>query len=146
MPELGKYNLLINYLLVTICLTSCTSKSSSEEVNKEIQNVTSWSATAHMVGDAWIHDVLPQKYAEETLKKSHEEIVKSRDNIVKIQTSQQGSQQPKSVLLSEVSILASKTEKISIAVAQTNREEVQKSLKELEAESGVLKRLRKIAK
>ncbi|BAY10659.1 hypothetical protein NIES2098_38350 [Calothrix sp. NIES-2098] len=141
MPEVGKCKFLI---LIIFCLTSCTSKSSSEEMTKEIQNVYSWSATAHMVGDAWIHDAVPKKYAQKTLKKAQEEILKERDNIVKLQTSQQTIQQHKSLLLSEVLLLANQTEKISTAIAQANRAQVQKSLEELEAESKALNRLRKI--
>ncbi|WP_339376147.1 hypothetical protein [Calothrix sp. NIES-2098] len=113
-------------------------------MTKEIQNVYSWSATAHMVGDAWIHDAVPKKYAQKTLKKAQEEILKERDNIVKLQTSQQTIQQHKSLLLSEVLLLANQTEKISTAIAQANRAQVQKSLEELEAESKALNRLRKI--
>ncbi|OUL33468.1 hypothetical protein BV372_16315 [Nostoc sp. T09] len=97
-----------------------------------------------MVGDAWIHGAVPKKYAQKTLKKAQEEILKERDNIVKLQISQQAIQQHKTVLVSEVLLLANKTEKMSIAIAQTNRAEVQKSLEELEAESKVLNRLRKI--
>ncbi|WP_143845149.1 hypothetical protein [Nostoc sp. T09] len=144
MPKVGKCTLLIHYLLITLCLASCSNKSSSEDLTKEIQNVSSWSATAHMVGDAWIHGAVPKKYAQKTLKKAQEEILKERDNIVKLQISQQAIQQHKTVLVSEVLLLANKTEKMSIAIAQTNRAEVQKSLEELEAESKVLNRLRKI--
>lgn len=123
-------------------LTSCTSSSSSEEMAKEVQNVSSWSATAHMVGDAWIHGAVPKKYAQKTLKKAQEEILKERDNIVKLQTSQLTIKEHKSVLASKLLLLANKTEKISIAIAKTNRAEVQKSLEELEAESRLLNRLR----
>ncbi|MDZ8054788.1 MAG: hypothetical protein RMX68_026195 [Aulosira sp. ZfuVER01] len=141
MPEVGKYTFL---MLVILWLTSCTSNSSSKEMTKEIQNVSSWSATAHMVGDAWIHGAVPKKYAQETLKKAQEEILKERDNIGKFQPSQKAIQQHKSVVLTEVLLLANKTEKISIAITQANRAQVQKSLEELEAESRVLNRMRKI--
>ncbi|MDZ7962932.1 MAG: hypothetical protein RMY34_34560 [Aulosira sp. DedQUE10] len=121
-----------------IWLTSCSSKSSQEDLTKDIKNVSSWSATAYMVGDAWIHDAVPNKYAQATLKKAQTEILTERDSIVKIPTSD------KSVLLTKVLILADKTEKISTAIAQKNRSEVRKSLAELAVESQALKKLKAI--
>ncbi|BAY24549.1 hypothetical protein NIES2100_43440 [Calothrix sp. NIES-2100] len=144
MPKVGKYALLSNYLLIITWLTSCSGKSTSEDMTKEIQNVSSWSATAQMVGDAWIQGAVPKKYAQTTLKKAQQEILKEKDNIVKLQTSQKAVAQHKSVLLTEVLLLANKTEQMSRAITQANRHQVQKSLKELEAETRVLHRLRNI--
>ena len=72
MPEVGKFILKINYLLILILLTSCNTKTSAEEITKEMQNVSSWAATAKMVGDAWLRGAVPSKYAKQTLRKAHE--------------------------------------------------------------------------
>lgn len=135
---MGKFILLSNFLLIMIGLVSCSNKSAKKDLNKDIQNVSSWSATAYMVGDAWIHDNVPNKYAQTTLKKAQKEILTEKENIVKIPI------YDKSVLLSKVSLLADKTEKISTAIAQKNRSEVQKSLSELAVESQALKQLKTI--
>lgn len=145
MPDVGKCTLLLHSLLITLCITSCSGDSSSEDLNKEIQNVSSWSTTAYMVGDAWIHGAVPQNSAEQTLKTAEAEILKERENIEKMQISQQAIQHHKSVFLAKALLLANKTKKISRAIAQANRKEVQKSLEELEVESKMLKRLRKVS-
>jgi predicted DNA-binding transcriptional regulator len=98
-----------------------------------------------MVGDAWIHGAVPRKSAEQTLKTAEKEILKERENIEKMQISQKAIQRHKSVLLAKALLLANKTKKISKAIAQANRKEVQKSLEELEVESKMLKRLRKVS-
>lgn len=133
---MGKFILLSNFLLIMIGLVSCSNKSAKEDVSNDIQNVSSWSATAYMVGDAWIHDNVPNKYAQTTLKKAQEEILKEKESIEKIPTNN------KSGIVDNVLRLADKTEKISTAIAQKNRSEVQKSLSELAVETQALKQLK----
>lgn len=144
MPDVGKCTFLLHAVLIALCITSCSGNSSSEDLNKEIQNVSSWSATAYMVGDAWIHGAVPKKSAEQTLKTAAAEILRERENIEKMQISQKTIQRHQSVLLAKALLLANKTKKISKAIAQANRKEVKTSLEELELESKMLKRLRRI--
>ncbi len=49
-------------LLLLIILSACSSKSSADELTKDLQKVTSWAATADMVGDAWTHGNVPTAY------------------------------------------------------------------------------------
>ncbi|QIR35897.1 hypothetical protein HCG51_03405 [Tolypothrix sp. PCC 7910] len=135
---MGKCIFLSNCLLTMIWLTSCSNQYAKADLNKEIKNVSSWSATAYMVGDAWIHDNVPDEYAQTTLKKAQEEILKEKASIEKIPKND------KSGILDKVLQLANKTEKISTAIAQKNRTQVQKSLSELAVESQSLKQLKTI--
>lgn len=145
MPELGKLASVINYLLILTLLVSCSDKTSAEDMDKETQSVSSWVATANMVGDAWIRDVVPNKYAEQTLKKAQEELRKEKEKIDKIKLSKDVSEHDKSVLIAEVFQLANKTQEMSRAVAQKNRSLVQQKLEELAVEKQALNKLRKVA-
>ena len=142
-PEPGKLGSVINCLLILILLASCSGKNSAEDIDKEIQNISSWVATANMVGDAWVRDVVPNKYAEQTLKKSTEKLRKEKDKIDKIKLSKVVTEHDKLLLLAEVIQLANKTEEMSRAVGQKNRLEVRQKLGELAAEERSLNKLKK---
>ncbi|MDZ8222415.1 hypothetical protein [Nostoc sp. ChiVER01] len=143
MPEAGKLESVINCLLILTLLASCSGKTSVEDMDKEAQNISSWVATVNMVGDAWIRNVIPNNYAEQTLKKATEELQKEKDKIDKIKLSKDVTQDDKSVLLGEVIQLTNKTEAMSRAVGQKNRLEVQQKLGELAIEERSLNKLKK---
>ena len=145
MPKPGKLASIINCLLIVTLLASCSGKTSAEDIDKERQSVSSWVATANMVGDAWIRGAVPNKYAEQTLKRATEELRKEKEKIDEIKLSKDVSEHDKSVLGSEVSQLANKTEEMSKAVAQKNRSAVRQKLGELAAEKRSLNKLRKVA-
>ena len=145
MAEPGKLGSVISCLLILTLLSSCSDKTSGEDMGKETQNISSWVATANMVGDAWIRGAVPSNYTQQTLKRATEELQKETDKITKIKVSKYVTERDKSMLLAEVLQLANKTEQISSAVAQKNRSEVQQKLGELAAEKRVLNKLRKAA-
>ncbi|MEH2011883.1 hypothetical protein [Nostoc sp.] len=145
MPKPGKLASVINCLLILTLLVSCTGKTSAEDIDKETQSVSSWVATANMVGDAWIRGAVPNKYAEQTLKKATEELRKEKEKIDEIKLSKDVSKHHKSVLIAEVFQLANKTQEMSKAVAQKNRSVVRQKLGELAAEKRSLNKLRKVA-
>jgi arginine/lysine/ornithine decarboxylase len=143
MPEPGKLGSVINCLLILTLLASCSGKSSVEDMDKETQNISSWVATANMVGDAWIRNVVPNNYAEQTLKRATEELRKEKDKIDKIKLSKDVTEHDKLLLLAEVLQLENKTEEVSRAVVQKNRSEVRQKLGELAAEERSLNKLKK---
>ncbi|MEH2463698.1 hypothetical protein [Nostoc sp.] len=145
MPKPGKLASVINCLLIVTLLASCSGKTSAEDIDKETQSVSSWVATANMVGDAWIRGTVPNKYAEQTLKRATEELRKEKEKIDKIKLSKDVNKHDKSVLISEVFQLANKTQEMSKAVAQKNRSVVRQKLGELAAEKRSLNKLRKVA-
>ena len=145
MPKPGKLAAVINCLLIVTLLASCSGKTSAEDIDKETESVSSWVATANMVGDAWIRGAVPNKYAEQTLKRATEELRKEKEKIDEIKLSKDVSKHDKSVLIAEVFQLANKTQEMSKAVAQKNRSVVRQKLGELAAEKRSLNKLRKVA-
>lgn len=145
MPEPSKLGSVINCLLILTLLASCSSKNSAEDMDKETQSVSSWVATANMVGDAWIRGAVPNKYAEQTLERATEELQKEKNKIDKIKLSKDVSEHNRSLLLAEVLQLANKIEEMSRAVAKKNNSEVQQKLGELAVEKQALNKLIKVA-
>lgn len=135
MPKPNKLIFLINHLLMLTLATSCGGKTPTEDMLNEAQNVSSWAATANMVGDAWIRKAVPSNYAQQTLKKAQEELLKESGNIVQIKPSSDTTERYKSVLLADTLQLANTTKQISIAVTQKNRTLVQRQLRELATEA-----------
>ncbi|WP_341528074.1 hypothetical protein WKK05_01595 [Nostoc sp. UHCC 0302] len=142
MPESKKLIFLINHLLVLTLVTSCGGKTPTENMLNEAQNVTSWAATANMVGDAWVRQAVPSTYAQQTLKKAQEELIKESGNIVQIKPSSDTTERYKSVLLADTLQLANTTKQISIAVTQKNRTLVQRQLRELATEARSLNQVK----
>ena len=67
------------FLLLSIALsTACRNRSAADEFQKEMQTVTSWAATAHMVGEAWLRGAVPTRYARRTLQTAQEMLAEER--------------------------------------------------------------------
>jgi hypothetical protein len=67
------------FLLLSIALsTACRNRSAADEFQKEMQTVTSWAATAHMVGEAWLRGAVPTRYARRTLQSAEETLAEER--------------------------------------------------------------------
>jgi hypothetical protein len=63
-------------------LMACSRSPSPDKSVKALKTIGSWTATAQMVGEAWQQGRVPQHYAEQTLKKSQEEIAKEAKDVV----------------------------------------------------------------
>lgn len=113
-------------LLLLTLLTACSSKSSSEELTKELQTVSSWTATAHMVGDAWVRGSVPTAYAKQTLSTAQQELQKESDTLAQLSISP--TQRP--TLLENLHRLEQTVGQMSTAVEQADRtamtQEIQK--------------------
>ncbi|MBH8574880.1 hypothetical protein I8752_18000 [Nostocaceae cyanobacterium CENA369] len=72
------------FLLLLLLLTACGSKSTKDELSKELQSVKSWTATAHFVGDAWIHKAVPTTYVKQTLDKTQQELKTQTEELSKL--------------------------------------------------------------
>jgi hypothetical protein len=53
---------------------TCCAKSPADQLKAQLQTVTSWTATARMVGEAWLKGYLPHAYAARTLRTAQETI------------------------------------------------------------------------
>ncbi|MBD2448249.1 hypothetical protein H6G76_13950 [Nostoc sp. FACHB-152] len=109
---------LINCLLMLTLLIACSRSTSNEDFKKEKRNVSSWSATAQIVGNAWIQGNLPNQYAQQTLHKTQIELLKAREKISKIQLSNNANQPQQLLLIAKILQIANQTEEISQAIAQ----------------------------
>ncbi|WP_138502528.1 hypothetical protein [Nostoc sp. PA-18-2419] len=115
-------------------MTSCNSANPKEDLSKEVQSVSSWAATAQMVTNAWLKSNVPKKYAQQTLNKAQTEFLSEKKKISQIKSSTNVIQQHQSLIVTNISQLATQTEKMSKAIAQNNHSQVQQQLKVLEIE------------
>lgn len=53
---------------------TCCAKSPADQLKAQLQTVTSWTATARMVGEAWLKGYLPHAYTARTLRTAQETI------------------------------------------------------------------------
>jgi hypothetical protein len=124
-----QFKSLSGFLFLLISLTACASQSSNEEIKKELTTVKSWTATVHMVGDAWMRGAVPTPYAKDTLKKAQQEFKKEADTLSKKQPMQQ-----QKMLLGNIHNIESTVEQMSTAVEQKDRTALAKLVAEIAQE------------
>ena len=56
------------FLILLISLNACSSQSAADKLRKELQTVSSWVSTSHMVGEALQNGKVPNAYAARTLE------------------------------------------------------------------------------
>lgn len=71
-------------LLLLSTVAACSPKQKASELTKELKTVTSWAATAHMVGDSWLRDTVPTAYAKQTLQRTQKELQKETSSLEKV--------------------------------------------------------------
>jgi hypothetical protein len=69
--HLRKWLLLLGLGLLTACSSI---QSPADQRTSELQSVVSAAATAHMVGDAWVHGTVPGVYARQTLQTAADDL------------------------------------------------------------------------
>lgn len=106
-----------------LLLLSACDRSPDEKLNKALQSIKSWSATASLVGAKWQQGEVPDDYAQQTLAKSQQEITQETQDITIPTTLQQPVQQMQQTL--------GKMEK---AVDQDNRKAIAPLLQTLSKE------------
>lgn len=138
MSVIAQKFVIANSLLLLTLLTACSRSTINEEFKKEQQSVSSWSATAQMVGNAWFKGSLPNQYAQQTLHKTQAELLKAREKILKNQIASNDNQHYQYHVLQ----IANQTEEISQAIAQNNRLLVQTEMQKLNKEIDRLNQLK----
>jgi hypothetical protein len=71
-------------LLLLLFTTACGSEPSAQNLNKELKTVISWAATAQMASQAWLQHRVPAVYAQQTLRKTQENLQAGLDEIDKV--------------------------------------------------------------
>lgn len=59
--------------LLLLAFTCCT-RTPSDKLKTQLQTITSWTATARMVGEAWLKGAVPNAYAAHTLQTAKESL------------------------------------------------------------------------
>ena len=114
-------------LLLLTLLTACSSKSSSEELTKELQTVFSWTATAEMVGDAWVRGAVPTAYAKQTLSTAQQELQKETGTLAQLSTAPT----QRSTLLKNLQILEKTVGQMSTAAEQADHRKMTQEIQKL---------------
>lgn len=123
------------WLLLTL-LTACSNKSSKEQLANELQTITSWSATAQMVGEAWVRGAVPTVYAKQTLSTAQQELQKETDTLA--QLSIPPTQRP--TLLENLQRLDQTVGQMSTAAQQTDRTGMAQEIQKLALEKQKIKK------
>lgn len=130
----------LSLLLLTL-LTACSSKFSADDLSKELETVTSWAATAQMVGEAWIHRSVPTVYAKQTLSKAQEKLHKETDTLAHSSTNPR----QRDSILQHLQRLESTVSQMSMAIEQKDHTAMTQQLKQLATQEQTLKALAKTA-
>jgi len=127
-------------LLLLTLLAACSSKSSSKDLTKELQTVTSWTATVQMAGDNWLHANVPTVYAKETFSKAHKKLQKETEKLSHLSVSTQ-----RRTILEHLQHLELTVGKMSNAVEQKDHTAMAQQLKQLSTQQQTLTEITKTA-
>jgi prophage DNA circulation protein len=127
-------------LLFLTILSACSSKSSSDELAKELQTVKSWTATAHLVGDTWMRGDVPTSYAKQTLSKTQEELQNEIDIL-----SQKALAQNRTTLVVQLQRLQGTVQQMSKALEHKDARAMQRQIQQLSAQEESISNLAKTA-
>lgn len=130
----------VSLLLLLTILSACSSKSSSDELAKELQTVKSWTATAHLVGDTWIRGDVPTAYAKQTLSKTQEELQNEVDIL-----SHKAPAQNRTTLVVQLQRLQGTVQQMSKALEQKDARAMQRQIQQLSAQEQSISNLAKTA-
>ena len=133
--------LLVSLALLTV-LTACGAQSSADDLATELETVTSWAATAHMVGDAWINGTVPTAYAKQTLEAAQQSLQEEMDTLA------QGSTVPsdrRTKLLETLQSLEQTVGQMATAVEQEDRAALTQQMQQLSTEEQTIGTLAKNA-
>lgn len=130
---------LCNFLLLLPLFTACSSQSSASELTKELKTVTSWAATAQMVGDAWTRGVVPTAYAKQTLSTAQKKLHKETDTLFKSSTDPT----QRRTIIQHLQRLESTVSQMSMAVEQGDYIAMAQQLKQLSTQEQTISTLAK---
>ena len=124
-------------LLLLLALTCCT-RSPADRLKTELQTITSWTATARMVGEAWLKGTVPHAYAARTLRTAQ---VSLEDEARTIQEQPQGKGELQASLANQVRGISQVIDKMRAAIESRDAQTLDGLLKQLLAEEQKIKGL-----
>lgn len=127
-------------LLLLMILSGCSSTSASGKVTKTAQTVKSWTATAHLVGDAWMQGSVPTPYAKKTLQAAEQDLQKQAEMLQKKAPTQQ-----QMMLLEHLQRSKQIMNQMSSAIEQKDRTQMMQLIQQISTEEQTLNPLAKPA-
>jgi hypothetical protein len=67
------------FLAMALLLSGCGSTSGSNALQKSVQTIQSWTATAHTVADEWNNGDVPTAYAAQTMDDASQALQQQKD-------------------------------------------------------------------
>ena len=125
-------------LVLTLALACCT-RSPVDQLKSELQTVTSWTATARMVGEARLKGSVPRAYTAQTLLAAEETL---QDEARTIQGQQaEGAAELQAALLARTQSVGLVIGQMRAAVEGSDKQALGQLLKQLDAEEQAIKSL-----
>jgi hypothetical protein len=125
--------------LLALILIGCSNQSKSDKLVKELEAISSWTATAQMVGETWTQGTVPQTYAKQTLAKTRQELAKEAQMLSQPELARQQPQLPKRIRQLEQIV-----QQMTIAIEQNNKPAIARQIQQLNATQQQLDELAKV--
>ncbi|MDT5061860.1 MAG: hypothetical protein QOH63_2319 [Acidobacteriota bacterium] len=120
---------------------TCCAQSPADQLKAELQTITSWTATARMVGEAWLKGYLPNAYAARTLRTAQETISDEAKTIQ--EQSSEGVAELHTSLMGQARSLEQLIGQMRAAVENRDGNALAPLLRQLEGEEQTIKALAK---
>jgi hypothetical protein len=124
--------------LLLLAFTCCT-RTPSAQLKAELQTITSWTATARMVGEAWLKGAVPNAYAAHTLQTAKESLSEAIRTLS--EQSSEGVAELQTSLMGQARSIGQLVEQMRVAVENRDGNALSQLLKQLEGEEQTIKAL-----
>jgi hypothetical protein len=132
MRSLRVCSLSLAFLLFAAC-----ARSPSARLKSDIQEITSWTATARYVGQSWLKGNVPHAYAAQTLRAAQETLEDEAQSIQEQST--EGDSQLQSSLAGQVRAISQVINLMRSSVESRDNNALTQLLKRLDAEDKAVK-------
>jgi hypothetical protein len=126
--------------LLLLAFTCCT-HTPSDQLKTELQTITSWTATARMVGEAWLKGAVPNAYAAHTLQTADESLSEAIRTLS--EQSSEGVAELQTSLTGQARSLKQLVEQMRAAIENRDGSALPQLLKQLEGEEQTIRTLAK---
>jgi hypothetical protein len=124
--------------LLLLAFTCCT-RTPSDQLKSELQTITSWTATARMVGEAWLNRAVPNAYALHTLQTAKESLAESIKTLS--EQKPEGVAELQTSFIGQARSLERLVDEMRAAVKNRDGSALAQLLKQLEGEEQTIKTL-----
>ena len=126
--------------LLFLVFNGCT-RTPSDQLKTELQTITSWTATARMVGEEWLKGAVPNAYAAHTLQTAGESLSEAIRTLE--EQSPEGAAELRTPLIGQARSLEQLVEQMRADIENRDGNALSQLLKQLEGEEQSIKALAK---